>query len=67
MIQLSIQYDEKTGRIDLTGPIKNKILCYGLLGLAHDTLASFTPEKEKLIKIANAGIAEAIKQNGDRG
>jgi hypothetical protein len=61
MIQLTIKYEESTGRIEVTGPIKNKILCYGLMELARESLSTYTPEKEKLINIANGAIPDVLK------
>jgi len=37
-IVLTIIHDPATGRIDLTGPIGNRLLCYGLLETAKEIL-----------------------------
>ena len=32
---------EEDGRIQVQGPIQNKLLCYGLLGVAHDVIEAY--------------------------
>lgn len=38
LIELSIKMDPRTNQIGLNGPLDNKVLCYGLLMMAHDIL-----------------------------
>lgn len=67
MIQLSIQFDEKTGRIDVTGPITNKVLSLGLLEFAKSQVIAFDPKKaeaEKMIQLAAAGVVAKGATNG---
>ena len=56
MMQLVITLDEKTGQIQVTGPIKNKILSYGILKSAEYAIANMPVSDPKLVQIANAAI-----------
>lgn len=44
MIRLTITMDAD-GRIQIHGPIENRVLCYGLLGIAHDLVKDHDPQK----------------------
>lgn len=33
-----------SGQVLVTGPIANKLLCYGMLGLARDVVRDFDPQ-----------------------
>lgn len=37
-IQLVISMDPRTNQINVSGPIDNKVLSYGLLAIAHDVI-----------------------------
>ncbi len=39
-IQLVISFDQATGQVSVSGPIDNKLLSYGLLEVARDTIAA---------------------------
>lgn len=45
------------GRLSVTGPIENKVLCYGLLGAARDEISSY---KAATITAPPAGLADAL-------
>jgi hypothetical protein len=38
------------GSIRVEGPIENKVLCLGLLDIAHDTVLKYDPKQNKIIK-----------------
>jgi hypothetical protein len=40
--QLIINIDEK-GQINVTGPIENKLLCYGILECARQAIQNYVP------------------------
>lgn len=47
---------EEDGRIEVTGPIDNKVLCYGMLELARQTVQAYelkilTPKTGTLIDL----------------
>lgn len=42
---------EADGRIGVTGPIDNKVLCYGMLELARQAIQAYEPK----IQAPNAG------------
>jgi hypothetical protein len=51
-IQLIIEFDGRETRV--SGPMDNKLLCYGLLGLAHDIIREFNAEEaSKQVKLAD--------------
>ena len=33
------------GQIEVSGPIENKVLCYGMLGAAHDAIRDYVANK----------------------
>ena len=63
MIRITIEMNEQTGQVSVTGPITNKILCYGLLEAARENISSFTPDKQAMVKVADK-VAERIISNG---
>lgn len=44
------------GRVDVTSPIGNKILCYGLLEIARQTVEKHTVEMPK-VHLPSIGLA----------
>lgn len=38
MIQIVVQFDPQTRQVQVSGPLQDKVLCYGLLEIARDTL-----------------------------
>ena len=57
MLQLVINFDETTGAINVTGPIENKMLVYGMLGMAHDIVAAYQPaDKPKLAVVRDLPV-----------
>jgi hypothetical protein len=55
-LQLIIEFDGRETRV--SGPMDNKLLCYGLLGVATDIIREFDVEEAtKKVKIADgAGL-----------
>jgi hypothetical protein len=43
-VELIIQLDEK-GQVSVSGPVENKILCYGLLEASKEAIRSFVAPK----------------------
>lgn len=43
------------GRIHVTGPLDNKLACYGMLELARDAVASYEKQASKLVLAPSMG------------
>lgn len=51
-IQIVITLDPATNRVNVAGPVTDKVLCYGMLGMAHDAIKDFNPAAQpKIIPI----------------
>lgn len=50
-VRLVLEFDQATGKFQMNGPVHNQVLCYGMLGLASETVAK-----------ANAAAPEMTKQ-----
>lgn len=48
--KLEITVDD-AGRIDVNGPIQNRLLCYGLLAIAHDSIDEAFQESRQRIQV----------------
>jgi hypothetical protein len=49
--QLVITINDK-GEVSVSGPLENKLICYGLLEMAKDIIAAYTEQAQKQIKPA---------------
>ena len=50
MIQLIITMDEENkGMVNVSGPIHDKILCYGLLEVAKDAVRAYEAQAKNII------------------
>lgn len=59
-IRLLITLNPETGQCQVSGPIDNKLLAYGMLEMARDAIASFVPPQIQPV----SAIPNAIKLNG---
>ena len=50
-VRLVLEFDKETGKFTMNGPVQNQVLCYGMLGMAAETVAK-----------ANAGAPEMTQQ-----
>ena len=50
------------GQVSITGPIQEKLLCYGMLELAKDAIREFRPQAQPRVV-----LADAMPANGSRG
>lgn len=58
-IQLIIEFDGKSTSV--SDPMDNKLLCYGLLGVAADIIREFDAEEaSKKVKIAEHGLPPGL-------
>lgn len=42
-IKLEITMNVETGNVNVSGPVENKGLCYGMLEMARDAIKDFKP------------------------
>jgi hypothetical protein len=62
--EITITLNVETGQCNVTGPIHDKIFCYGLLELGRDLIRAYVPPK---VQIANPGVmTELAKQLGGK-
>jgi hypothetical protein len=46
-IQLVLTFDPATGSVEASGPVNNKLLCYGILEMARDAIQRFNAKDEE--------------------
>jgi len=51
---------EDDGKVNVTGPLPDKILCYGLLSIAEDVIRNFNPNK---VVVPSFTIPKDLKGN----
>jgi hypothetical protein len=49
------------GKVNVNGPMENKILCYGLLEMAKEVIVAFNAAQEKRVQLAPPGSAQFLK------
>lgn len=59
MFEMTILYDEEKNTFSVDGPVKHKILCYGMLERAKDVIRAGNTEKSA-IEVIN-GNDKAVK------
>ena len=52
---------QPNGAVEVNGPIQNKVLCYGLLGAAHDAIRDYKSVEEPKIAIISGAVAASLK------
>ncbi len=64
--ELVIKMDA-TGNVSLSGPIENRMICYGLLETARDMIheLSMKARDGKKVTLASAGLAGVLKGGGN--
>jgi hypothetical protein len=62
-LELKIMQDD-AGQISVSGPIENKILCYGLLEIARDAIVAHHEKAKRLVQPAAAFPVALTKGNG---
>jgi hypothetical protein len=58
-IELVISFDQTTGQVGVSGPINDRILCYGLLEMAREAIAKAGQEKKNGIVPIRANLPGA--------
>ena len=38
-VKLILEFDYETGKFTMNGPVNNQFACYGLLGMAHESIS----------------------------
>lgn len=59
-----IEWDQETGTLDLGGPIQNKVLIYGILQSAQDTVRHWHEAEAQRIKAAAPAELALLRPNG---
>jgi hypothetical protein len=54
------------GKVEVTGPIEQRLLCYGLLEVARDVIGAYTPAEQRIVP-PPPGALSIIKGNGNVG
>lgn len=64
-VDLIISMNE-AGQVSVNGPIGNKMLCYGLLGAAHDAIKDFCDKaaEQKIVKPSNGDVLSITRGQG---
>lgn len=62
-IELKIVQDD-AGQVLVTGPVGNKLLCYGLLEAARDAVQTYHEQAKKLVQPASLVLPDLGKGNG---
>jgi len=66
--RVMIEWDQETGTINLGGPIQNKVLMYGLLGAAADTVRKWHEDEARKVKEAKPEeVTSLVGLNGGKG
>lgn len=65
VVQLLIEWVPGSGEVAVQGPVGDKILCYGLLGMARDAIASWKPPETRIETPAADEVARLLAVNGD--
>jgi hypothetical protein len=57
-----------TGQVQVTGPIENKVLCYGLLAAAQDAVRDYHAiAAQRLVQPASAPLSFELPKGNGRG
>jgi len=59
---LTITFDQMTGHVNVTGPIENGLVCYGMLECAKDALRAHAAQKLSGQRILPATAVPFLKQ-----
>jgi len=62
-VTLTISF-EPGGPVNVSGPIADKILCYGMLEMARDAIKAYDPAKAPLIEVPDGRLG-LFRANGD--
>lgn len=59
-VQLLIEMDERS-QVSVSGPINNKMLCYGLLAIAHEVVKEFNDKQSALVFAPNGATPDTSR------
>jgi hypothetical protein len=62
MLELRIEFDETTGQTQVHGPLENKFVCYGMLEMAKELIATFKPKEASRIVPGIAALPKLRRQ-----
>jgi hypothetical protein len=60
---LSITFDQLTGQVNVSGPIENYLVCYGMLEAAKDAIRAFAVQRAQNQVITPATFLPQLKRN----
>ena len=43
VIEFDIRFEIRTGKVEVNGPLNNKVLCYGILEAAKELVREYNP------------------------
>lgn len=61
MIKLEIVLDDK-GAVNVSGPLEDKILCFGLIELAKTVITTYKARENNIIKVPPGAKVVDLKQ-----
>ena len=64
LVTLTISYNPQTGQIAVNGPLDQKVLCYGLLEAARDTIKDLKPQPGNGLTLPHLQIPPNVLKKG---
>lgn len=61
LIQMVITFNPNTGAVQVTGPIQNRTLAYGMLEMAKEAVYDFKEKNKSQIQIPKGGIMKFVR------
>ena len=61
IIQMVITLHPQTGQIQLTGPIHNRTLAYGMLEMAREAIYDYKEKNKPQIQVPKGGIMDFVR------
>ena len=60
-IQMIITFYPANGRVDVSGPLTNRTLCYGMLEMAKDAIYELKEKMKPQIQVPKGGIMNFVR------
>lgn len=67
MYELIIKYDEENNKLEISGPIKHPLLCYGMLERAKDVIRDSAKKSAIEVIDENDSAVKDLLKNGPHG
>ena len=62
LIQMVITFQPSTGRVQVTGPINNRTLSYGMLEMAKEAIYELKGKMKSQIQVPKGGIMNFVRR-----